>query len=46
MEMIKEKTAIEALSENVLAARFEDIETRIVEVASSVEPTRQATRGF
>jgi 2-methylcitrate dehydratase PrpD len=29
----EEKTAIEALSENVLAVRFEDIETRIVENA-------------
>jgi 2-methylcitrate dehydratase PrpD len=35
MERTKEKTAIEALSENVLSARFEDLEARIVENAKN-----------
>jgi 2-methylcitrate dehydratase PrpD len=35
MENIKEKTAVEALSANVLAVRFEDLDTRIVENAKN-----------
>jgi len=35
MENVKEKTAVEALSENVLAVRFEDLDGRIVENAKN-----------